>query len=200
VSARTPKPATKPAPTARTTPLPARTTPLPGRAPPLPARMPPLPEGTPPLPGRTTPLPALKLSLQFADAAHRALLPRHRVQRWLRRALERPAELTVRIVGEAEARALNLAYRGQDHATNVLTFDYQREPVVVADLVLAAPVVAREARAQRLDLAAHYAHLLVHGALHAQGWDHLDDADAAAMEARESELMRSLGLPDPYAR
>ena len=147
----------------------------------------------------TPPRPQLKLSLQFADAAHRAMLPRHKVRRWLSSALERPAELTVRIVGADEARALNRDYRGKDSATNVLTFDYQREPTVLADLVLAAPVVEAEARAQRIDLAAHYAHLLVHGALHAQGYDHECEADAATMEARESLLLRALGFDDPYA-
>ena len=141
---------------------------------------------------------SLKLSLQFADATHRAALPRHRVQRWVRAALQGPAEITVRIVGADEGRALNRDYRGKDYATNVLTFDYEHEPVVVADLVLCADVVAREAAEQRVDLGAHYAHLLVHGTLHAQGWDHEDEADAAAMEARESELMQALGFEDPY--
>ena len=144
--------------------------------------------------------PALALSLQFADAAHREHLPRHRVARWIRAALEVDAEFTVRIVGEAEARALNHEYRARDYATNVLTFDYAREPVVVADLVLCAPVVEREAREQRLSLQAHYAHLLVHGTLHAQGWDHERDDDAAAMEGRESQLLSLLGFADPYRR
>jgi len=143
---------------------------------------------------------SLKLSLQFADASHRAALPRHHVQRWVRAALQGPAENTVRIVGADEGRALNRDYRGKDYATNVLTFDYEHEPVVVADLVLCADVVAREAAEQRVDLGAHYAHLLVHGTLHAQGWDHEDEADAAAMEARESELMQALGFEDPYRR
>jgi probable rRNA maturation factor len=142
----------------------------------------------------------LKLSLQFADASHRAVLPRHRVQRWVRAALQRPAEITVRIVGAEEGRALNRDYRGKDYATNVLTFDYEHEPVVVADLVLCAEVVAREAADLRLDLGALYAHLLVHGTLHAQGHDHEDEADAAVMEARESELMQALGFEDPYRR
>jgi probable rRNA maturation factor len=144
--------------------------------------------------------PALSLSLQFADAAHREHLPRHRVARWIRAALEVDAEITVRIVGEAEARAMNHEYRARDHATNVLTFDYAREPLVVADLVLCAPVVEREAREQRLSLQAHYAHLLVHGTLHAQGWDHERDDDAAAMESRESQLLSLLGFADPYRR
>lgn len=144
--------------------------------------------------------PELALSLQFADPRHRDRLPRHKVARWVRAALERPARIAVRIVGEAEARALNRDYRGKDYATNVLTFDYEREPLVVADLVLCAPVLAREAREQRLDLVAHYAHLLVHGTLHAQGWDHERAADARAMEARESALLVALGFADPYAR
>ena len=143
-------------------------------------------------------LPALKLSPQFADATHRELLPRHKVARWIRAALEAPAEITVRIVGADEGRALNRDYRGKDYATNVLTFDYEHEPVVVADLVLCADVVAREAAEQRVEIGAHYAHLLVHGTLHAQGWDHENEADAAAMEARESELMQALGFEDPY--
>ena len=145
--------------------------------------------------------PALQLSLQFADPRHREALPRHRVARWVRSALQAPGQVTVRIVGEDEGRALNLQWRGRDYATNVLTFDYEHEPVVVADLVLCAPVVEREARRARRDLAAHYAHLLVHGTLHAQGWDHETcDEDAAAMEARESQLLLGLGLPDPYRR
>jgi probable rRNA maturation factor len=142
----------------------------------------------------------LTLSLQFADAGDRALLPRHKVARWIRAALEAPAELTVRIVDADEGRTLNRDYRGRDYATNVLTFDYSRAPVVAADLVLCAPVVRDEAKAQRLPLEAHYAHLLVHGTLHAQGYDHENDADARVMEARESELLRSLGFGDPYAR
>ena len=139
------------------------------------------------------------MSLQFADRSHREHLPRHRVARWLRAALERPAQITVRIVGAEEARALNRDYRGKDYATNVLTFDYQRVPVVVADLVLCAPVVAREAKSQGRSLAAHYAHLVLHGALHAQGYDHEEAQAAEAMESRESELLLAFGLPDPYA-
>ena len=143
--------------------------------------------------------PPLTLSLQFADPADRALLPRHRVARWMRAALEAPGEITVRIVGAEEGQALNRAYRAKDYATNVLTFDYPREPGVVAALVLCAPVVEREAAELGIALQAHYAHLLVHGTLHAQGHDHLDDAEARVMEARESELMRALGFADPYA-
>ncbi len=144
-------------------------------------------------------LPALSLSLQWADPRHRALVPRHQVQRWIRRALDCDAEITVRVVDEDEARALNRSFRAKDYATNVLTFDYSDAPVVVADLVLCAAVVEREAQAQGKDLRAHYAHLLVHGTLHAQGWDHEDPTEAEAMEARETALMRELGFADPYA-
>ncbi|TDQ43256.1 rRNA maturation RNase YbeY [Tepidicella xavieri] len=150
------------------------------------------------------PLPALTLSLQFARfhdvALHRAALPRSQVTRWLRHALDADAELTVRIVDADEGQALNRDYRGKDYATNVLTFDYATEPVVMADLVLCAPVVAREAAEQGKTLRQHYAHLLVHGALHAQGWDHeTSDADAEAMEAREIDILTRLGFPNPYA-
>lgn len=151
-------------------------------------------------------LPALTLSLQFARlapadaAAHRAALPRHQVMRWIRHALDQPAELTVRIVDADEGRALNRNYRHKDYATNVLTFDYAQSPVVVADLVLCAPVVAREAAEQGKPLQAHYAHLLVHGTLHAQGWDHETSAeDAEAMEAREVAILATLGFANPYA-
>ena len=142
----------------------------------------------------------LRLSLQFADASQRDLLPRHRVRRWLRASLDAPAQLTVRIVDANEGRALNREFRRKDYATNVLTFGYQTGPVVVADLVLAAPVVEREAREQDIELVAHYAHLLVHGALHAQGLDHERARDARKMEARETEVLRSLGFADPYSR
>jgi probable rRNA maturation factor len=148
-------------------------------------------------------LPALSLSLQFgalADAAvHRAALPRNSVARAIRHALVSDAEITVRIVDEVEGRALNRDYRHKDYATNVLTFDYATEPLVMADLVLCAPVVAREAQALGKPLSAHYMHLLVHGTLHAQGWDHeTGKADARAMEARETEILAGLGQLDPY--
>jgi len=142
--------------------------------------------------------PELRLSLQQPDGRHRHVLARHKVARWIRVALDAPAEITVRIVDEAEGRALNRDFRAQDHATNVLTFDYQRAPLVLADLVLCAPVVAREAREQGKTLEAHYAHLLVHGSLHAQGWDHQRAVEARRMEARESELLQALGYRDPY--
>jgi len=146
------------------------------------------------------PRPALKLSLQLVDARHRGVLARHRVVRWLRAALERPATLTVRVVDGDDGLALNRAWRRQEHATNVLTFPYATEPEVEADLVLCAPVVEREAADQGVTLEAHYAHLLVHGALHAQGFDHVTDTDAARMESRETEILAGLGFADPYRR
>ena len=145
-------------------------------------------------------MPVLSLSLQFADARHKALLPRHKVARWVRAALLNPGEITVRIVGADEGRELNREYRQKDHATNVLTFDYQHAPVVMADLILCAPVIEAEARQQGLELEAHYAHLLVHGTLHAQGYDHETAQQAREMEPRETALMRSLGFADPYER
>jgi probable rRNA maturation factor len=149
-------------------------------------------------PARAAKRPALTLSLQFADARHRAQLPRHRVARWLRAALDRDAHITVRIVDAEEGRALNRSFRRKDYPTNVLTFDYQLEPVVVADLVLCAPVLQAEARQRRIPLEAHYAHLLVHGALHAQGYDHARRRDAQRMEQRESAILGRLGFADPH--
>ena len=145
----------------------------------------------------------LTLSLQFGKlqdpARHRAALPRHSVIRWIRHALQTDAEITVRIVDKEEGQALNRDYRHKDYATNVLTFDYTQTPIVTADLVLCAPVVAKEAKENRKTLQAHYAHLLVHGTLHAQGWDHeTSEADAQAMEAREVEILAGLGFKSPY--
>ncbi|HEX2011638.1 MAG TPA: rRNA maturation RNase YbeY [Roseateles sp.] len=143
--------------------------------------------------------PELSLSLQFADPRHRALLPRHKVMRWIRAALELPGEIAVRIVDADEGRQLNKEFRAKDYATNVLTFDYSHEPVVGADLVICAEVVEREAAELGIAIADHYAHMLVHGTLHAQGYDHEEDDEAEAMEARESEIMQALGFADPYA-
>ena len=142
--------------------------------------------------------PELSLSLQFADKRHRDQLPRHKVIRWIKAALESDAELTVRMVDAEEGQALNRDYRQKDYATNVLTFDYAQEPVVMADLVICAPVIEQEAQEQKKDLLAHYAHMLVHGTLHAQGWDHIEEDEAQAMEQREREIMAKLGFPDPY--
>ncbi len=143
--------------------------------------------------------PTLSLSLQFADKRHKEALPRHKVARWLKAALDTDAEITVRLVDAEEGQALNRDYRQKDYATNVLTFDYASEPVVMADLIICSPVIEREAQEQGKDLVAHYAHMLVHGALHAQGWDHIKKKEAEAMEAREREILAQLGFADPYA-
>ena len=148
---------------------------------------------------------ALTLSLQFGKfsdvAEHRAVLARSAVTRWIRHALADDAEITVRIVDADEGQALNREYRKKDYATNVLTFDYQQAPTVLADLVLCAPVVAREAEEQNKSLQEHYAHLLVHGTLHAQGWDHeTSEQDADEMEAYETAILQELGFEDPYKK
>jgi probable rRNA maturation factor len=142
--------------------------------------------------------PSLSLSLQFADKRHRDTLARHKVARWLKAALDTDGEFAVRLVDAEEGRSLNRDFRKKDYATNVLTFDYAQEPVVMADLILCAPVIEQEAAEQGKTLEAHYAHMLVHGALHAQGWDHMKKKEAEAMEAREREIMAALGFADPY--
>lgn len=147
--------------------------------------------------------PRLKLTVQFAAAghhAHRPLLRRATVARWVKAALFADAELTVRFVDEAEGRALNRAYRGRDYATNVLTFAYAQsaDDPVSGDLVLSCPVVEKEAAEQHKALDAHYAHLLVHGVLHAQGYDHEDESEALEMETIEKDILAGLGFPDPY--
>ena len=148
-------------------------------------------------------LPTLDLTLQFGDvqnaARHKAALPRAFVTRCIRNALAHDAEITVRIVDAEEGQSLNRSYRKKDYATNVLTFDYAQAPMVMADLVLCAPVVAAEAKEQGKSLQEHYAHLLIHGALHAQGYDHeTSEKDAIEMETLEMFIMASLGLPCPY--
>ena len=150
----------------------------------------------------TAMLPELSLSLQFGNIKdadkHRAALTRHKVIRWIRHTLEVDGEITVRIVDAEEGQTLNREYRQKDYATNVLTFDYTQEPVVTADLVLCAPVIAKEAKEQKKTLEDHYAHMIVHGTLHAQGWDHELDEDAEVMELRETEIMARLGFKNPY--
>jgi probable rRNA maturation factor len=120
------------------------------------------------------------------------------LRRWARAALERNARVTVRVVGTAEARALNRHFRGKDRPTNVLTFILRERPRLEGDIALCAPVIAREARAQGRSAAAHYAHLVVHGILHLQGYDHESERAARAMERRESRVVARLGFADPY--
>jgi probable rRNA maturation factor len=146
---------------------------------------------------------AVKLVLTVQKAVNSPGLPTSaELRRWLAAALERSAEITVRFVGAAEGRRLNRAYRDRDYATNVLSFDYGstgRGQVLTGDIVLCAPVLRREARAQGKALSAHVAHLTVHGALHLQGHDHQRPRAAARMEALEKRILAKLGFSDPYA-
>jgi probable rRNA maturation factor len=148
--------------------------------------------------------PKLTLNLQFPAAKawpeHKAILPRATVAGWVKAALFADAELTVRLVDAEEGRTLNRTYRGKDYSTNVLTFAYaeSEDDPVTGDLILCCPVVEKEAAEQGKPLAAHYAHLLVHGTLHAQGYDHEVEEEAQEMEAIETEIMAALGFPDPY--
>ena len=144
--------------------------------------------------------PKLSLAVQYAVAS-KAVPTRAELRRWAQAALQQDIQATLRIVGEAEGRQHNHDFRGKDYATNVLTFVYGEDPetgALTGDIVLCAPVVAREAKAQKKPLAAHYAHLVVHGFLHLQGFDHEIEAEATVMEALEGFIIQSLGYPDPY--
>ncbi len=145
--------------------------------------------------------PAKRLDLQVQLAAGVAAVPtRSRFLGWARAALRRHAEITVRVVGAAEGRRLNRSYGRRDYATNVLAFPYPApRGAVRGDIVLCAPVLAREARAQRKPLVAHYAHMTVHALLHLQGHDHARRREARRMEGAEKRLLAKLGYPDPYA-
>lgn len=145
-------------------------------------------------------MPKLELAIQFAVKAE--LPGRAEFRRWARAALRTDVSAALRVVDADEGLALNRDYRGKDYATNVLSFEYGPDPdsgALTGDIVLCAPVVEKEAKEQGKTLAAHYAHLTVHGLLHLQGYDHeTGEADAHAMEAVESFIMQSLGFPDPY--
>lgn len=146
----------------------------------------------------------LSLSVQHADKRLADILPRADIRRWVQAAQFAPAEYTIRFVGEAEGRELNCDYRGKDYATNVLTFAYadgevtSDADVVQADIVLCIDVLLKEADERSIPVKQHAAHLIVHGVLHAQGYDHEDDAEAAEMEGLEAEILIGLGFPDPY--
>jgi probable rRNA maturation factor len=140
---------------------------------------------------------ALLLAVQ-GHSRFTGLPPRATLARWIRPALERDAEITLRFVGAAEGRRLNRDYRGRDYATDVLTFDYADAPAIHADIVLCVPVIRREAREQQKKYRDHLAHLVVHGVLHAHGYDHDRAARARRMESLEVEILAGLGLPDPY--
>ena len=143
-----------------------------------------------------------RLRLSYQRVCSAEVPPRAAVLRWVRAALQKgEAQVTVRFVDAEEGRELNQRFRGKDYATNVLSFVYDvpEEAGLMGDLVLCAPVVAREAAEQGKPLAAHYAHLIVHGMLHLQGYDHEDESQATEMEALERDVLGRLGFPDPYA-
>ena len=140
----------------------------------------------------------LALTVQFA--ARSAHLPSPwQLRRWARAALDQDADVTLRIVSRSEGRRLNREFRGKDYPTNVLTFAYPEQRPLAGDIVLCAPVVRREAHEQQRSLTAHYAHLVVHGLLHLQGYDHQRAAEARRMQSLESEIVTQLGYPDPNA-
>ena len=140
----------------------------------------------------------LNLSVQYTCNAD-GLPSRTQVRQWARAALEGGGQVTVRYVDAEEGQVLNNDYRGKNYATNVLSFVYENDPLTVGDLVICAPVVLREAGEQKRSTEAHHAHLVVHGMLHLQGYDHeTGEEDAQVMEARETEILAGLGYPDPY--
>ena len=142
----------------------------------------------------------LTLSVQYADLRLVDTLPRPEIRRWVKAAQFAPAELVIRFVDDNEGRTLNRDYRGKDYATNVLTFAYDEAEVVMdtdivrADIVLCVDVLLREAQQQAISVVQHAAHLIVHGVLHAQGYDHEADDEAAEMEALEDEILVGLGM------
>ena len=139
----------------------------------------------------------LSLSVQFASNAKK-LPTRQQFRRWVKVALQQDVQMVLRIVDEIEGRALNQSYRGKDYATNVLTFVYDDSEPLYGDVVICAPVVAREAKEQGKELLAHFAHLTIHAVLHLQGYDHENKRDAEKMEALETALLLKLRYPAPY--
>ena len=143
----------------------------------------------------------LSLSVQYASNAKK-LPTRQQFRRWVKVALEQDVQIALRIVDEIEGRALNKSYRGKDYATNVLTFAYGEDydgEMTQADIVLCTDVMQKEAEEQNKSLEAHAAHLIVHGVLHAQGYDHETDEEAAEMETLEIDILAKLGFSNPYA-
>lgn len=142
-------------------------------------------------------MPALSMDVQYASALE-GLPTAADFRHWARKTLRMDAEIALRIVDEAEGRALNRDYRGKDYATNVLTFPLVEEPHLMGDIVLCAPVILREALEQNKTPEAHFAHLTVHGVLHLHGYDHETGPQAELMEMLETEIVMKLGYPDPY--
>jgi probable rRNA maturation factor len=147
----------------------------------------------------------LSLSVQYPDARLQETITRQKIRRWVQAALLAPAELTIRFVDADEGRVLNRDYREKDYATNVLTFAYNEGEEIAedeptrADIILCTDVLEKEAAEQKKTVEEHTAHLIVHGVLHAQGYDHDDDEEATEMEQLERDILSALGYPDPYA-
>lgn len=143
----------------------------------------------------------LSLSVQYADTRVQEALTRPLLRRWVKAALLAPAQITLRFVDAEEGRVLNRDYRGKDYATNVLTFAYTEDEdseITQADIILCTDVLLREAAEQKKTLEFHAAHLVIHGVLHAQGYDHESEQEADEMEALEIEFLAALGFPNPY--
>ena len=142
-------------------------------------------------------MPKLNISIQFASS--QPLLPsKSQFRKWAKAALRVDTEVTIRIVDAQEGLELNSTYRGKDYATNVLTFPIAEEPHLMGDIVICAPVVEAEAKAQNKPLEAHYAHLTVHGILHLHGYDHETESQAELMESLEISILAKLGYANPY--
>jgi probable rRNA maturation factor len=143
----------------------------------------------------------LSLSVQYPDARLKDLITRPLLRKWVQAALLAPAEINLRFVDASEGQVLNRDYRGKDYATNVLTFAYTEDEdaeVTQADIILCTDVLEKEAAEQQKTVLEHTAHLVVHGVLHAQGYDHEDDEEAEEMESLEIEILETLGLKNPY--
>ena len=149
--------------------------------------------------------PKLALEIQFATSAMaqkwQDLITKRKVGNWIKKALQEDATITVRFVGQTESRKLNSNYRNKDYATNILTFPYELQNGIdhlSADLVICLPVLEKEAKQQQKSFEHHLIHLIVHGTLHAQGFDHEDDVEAEAMEQLEISILKKLKLANPY--
>lgn len=148
--------------------------------------------------GKTNNMSKLKLKLHIFEHGEFKLPSKKKMKKWVKAAIERDTELNVMFVGEEEGREMNAQYRHKDYATNVLTFDYQHEPVAIADLVICVPVLIKEAKNQNKSFDEHLAHLLIHGTLHAHGYDHMEYNEANVMEDKEIGALLELGFDNPY--
>jgi probable rRNA maturation factor len=147
----------------------------------------------------------LHLELQFSnqtlETKWATIFSLKLIRPWVKAALQQPAQVVVRLVGSAESKRLNYQYRAQNHATNILTFSLSENmpsAELMADLVICMPVLEKEAKKQGKTLEHHFAHLIVHGMLHAQGFDHEDEIDALAMESLEIAILKRLKIQNPY--